>query len=222
MTHFAVAVITDGTKTVEELMLPYMENCCETPPKEYMQFFEEEECDIDPDTGKRGYWQNPNAKWDWYVVGGRWHGMIRAAKGELGEPSWCNENSEVPAGRFDVVRIKDIDHSVDQEAYDRRIAQWEYNVEGKEGDESLKLWESKDYLIRQYKNKETFAKVESMFSFRAVVTPDGEWREVRETGWWGYCDESPGEYIDWVLHFKERFIDPCDSEWVLHTLDCHI
>jgi hypothetical protein len=22
-----------------------------------------------------GYWQNPNAKWDWYEVGGRWAGF---------------------------------------------------------------------------------------------------------------------------------------------------
>lgn len=26
----------------------------------------------DEDTGKLGYWHNPNARWDWYVVGGRW------------------------------------------------------------------------------------------------------------------------------------------------------
>lgn len=43
MTHFAVAVITDGTKTVEELMLPYMESCCGEPPREYMEFFDEED-----------------------------------------------------------------------------------------------------------------------------------------------------------------------------------
>jgi hypothetical protein len=28
-------------------------------------------------TGKYGYWENPNAKWDWYQVGGRWAGMFK-------------------------------------------------------------------------------------------------------------------------------------------------
>lgn len=30
----------------------------------------------DPETGRYGYWQNPNAKWDWYVIGGRWKGYF--------------------------------------------------------------------------------------------------------------------------------------------------
>lgn len=32
---------------------------------------------IDAHTGKHGYWFNPNAKWDWYVVGGRWSGYFK-------------------------------------------------------------------------------------------------------------------------------------------------
>jgi len=32
--------------------------------------------DKDPDTGKYGYWVNPNAKWDWYELGGRWSGFF--------------------------------------------------------------------------------------------------------------------------------------------------
>jgi hypothetical protein len=30
-----------------------------------------------PGSGKFGYWHNPNAKWDWYVIGGRWSNMLR-------------------------------------------------------------------------------------------------------------------------------------------------
>jgi hypothetical protein len=32
-------------------------------------------CEKDPSTGKYGYWHNPNAKWDWYSLGGRWQGF---------------------------------------------------------------------------------------------------------------------------------------------------
>lgn len=34
----------------------------------------------DPETGKYGYWENPNAKWDWYQLGGRWSGMFKMKK----------------------------------------------------------------------------------------------------------------------------------------------
>lgn len=31
-----------------------------------------------------GYWENPNAKWDWYEVGGRWAGFFKLKKGHNG------------------------------------------------------------------------------------------------------------------------------------------
>ena len=31
----------------------------------------------DEETGKYGYWENPNAKWDWYQLGGRWTGFFK-------------------------------------------------------------------------------------------------------------------------------------------------
>lgn len=35
----------------------------------------------DPKTGKYGYWDNPNAKWDWYELGGRWTGFFKLKEG---------------------------------------------------------------------------------------------------------------------------------------------
>lgn len=43
----------------------------------------------DPEKGRFGYWENPNAKWDWYSVGGRWTGFFKlkvGAVGALGRP----------------------------------------------------------------------------------------------------------------------------------------
>ena len=34
----------------------------------------------DPETGKFGYWENPNRKWDWYQMGGRWSGYFQLKK----------------------------------------------------------------------------------------------------------------------------------------------
>lgn len=59
---------------------------------------------------------NPNKKWDWYQVGGRWTGFFRLKPntiGVLGEESllakFDPEHTPVPAGRADIVRHGDVD-----------------------------------------------------------------------------------------------------------------
>lgn len=54
MSHFSVLVLTGEGQDVEGLLLPYMENCCGEPPREYMEFFEDEECEVDEERGARG------------------------------------------------------------------------------------------------------------------------------------------------------------------------
>ncbi|WP_281657417.1 hypothetical protein [Collinsella stercoris] len=62
MSHYSVLVLSEEGQEVDALMEPYMENCCGCPSTEYMKFCEDDECDVDEATGKRGYWQSPNAK----------------------------------------------------------------------------------------------------------------------------------------------------------------
>ena len=53
----------------------------EFPVKEKYSFTEyvEEYCGYkkDPKTRRYGYWENPNRKWDWYQIGGRWNGFFK-------------------------------------------------------------------------------------------------------------------------------------------------
>lgn len=35
----------------------------------------------DPEKARYGYWHNPNGKWDWYQIGGRWAGLLRTRDG---------------------------------------------------------------------------------------------------------------------------------------------
>ena len=87
--------------------------------EEYMADY----CDYhepDPETGKYGYWQNPNATWDWYLVGGRWTGLLNL-KGPVsvlaenpggeawsGEPGLMTEPNE-SLRKADTALCKDID-----------------------------------------------------------------------------------------------------------------
>lgn len=55
--------------------------------------------------------ENPNGKWDWYQLGGRWSGFFRPKDGEvgtLGEKSLLRED-EVASGCFDAVRKNQLD-----------------------------------------------------------------------------------------------------------------
>lgn len=108
MSHFTVMVIGENP---EEQLAPFQENNMGNCPKEYLKFNDETESlqksweslseeerseyedfqafasdeGYDEHEGKFGYWENPNAKWDWYVLGGRWLGFFKMKPGHSGE-----------------------------------------------------------------------------------------------------------------------------------------
>jgi hypothetical protein len=60
--------------------------------------------------GRFGYFHNPSAKWDWYMVGGRWTGYFKlkpGATGRLGTPGVFGDPA--PAGTADSACVGDID-----------------------------------------------------------------------------------------------------------------
>jgi hypothetical protein len=55
---------------------------------------------------------NPNAKWDWYQVGGRWSDFLKlkaGAAGERGEKSLLDEDKSRKAGYADQAQVGDVD-----------------------------------------------------------------------------------------------------------------
>jgi hypothetical protein len=78
MSHYTVLVIGPD---IERQLAPFQENNMGDCPREYMEFIEDADGDVDEITGKKGYWENPNAKWDWYRIGGRWSGFFRLKHG---------------------------------------------------------------------------------------------------------------------------------------------
>lgn len=68
------------------------------------------EYEKDEETGKYGYWENPNAKWDWYKLGGRWTGFFRLKPGARGETGGAGLFGKEPEpGHADAVKKCDID-----------------------------------------------------------------------------------------------------------------
>jgi hypothetical protein len=71
-----------------------------------------------------GHWANPNSKWDWWTVGGRWSGFLRDRSGEL----------------RNYLQVKDLDLvSPRQEAAEEANHQYDLMMEGLDGEE-FEIW----------------------------------------------------------------------------------
>ncbi len=137
MSHFTVAVITPQQPSEDELaaiLQPWHEYECTDVDDEYVidvdvtddlradfeeyadegQSFEEfvpdwSSAEIRSD-GRAYRHTNPNAKWDWWKIGGRWTGLLKlkpGAQGELGTPGLFTSAAE--PGTADQARIGDVD-----------------------------------------------------------------------------------------------------------------
>lgn len=281
MSHFAVAVISDGTKEVSELLAPYQENNMEDCPKEFLAFndiegeyrdkYETEGCEFvfmpdgrrllpwdeefrvdgsvgfgtgshkvpdhleqreipyketfatfddfmrewcdeekDPVTGKYGYWENPNAKWDWWIIGGRFRASVRASNGECapypeynlgGETTW-KEATDYPPDHFDQAKLGDMIWERDEAAENRASDRWRAWVDGEEVEGVGKPWAADVPFVKRFGDRETYMLCESTMWWRAVITPDGKWHEVGKMGWFACSSESDEELVEWLRHSK--------------------
>jgi hypothetical protein len=76
--------------------------------------------------GKPGYYTNPNSKWDWYQIGGRWTGFFNAKnhnEAKQGEKSWTVKEE---VSGVDIIQKKNIDiESMKEEAKIEADKYWE-------------------------------------------------------------------------------------------------
>jgi hypothetical protein len=66
----------------------------------------------DEDTGEYGYWFNPNAKWDWWLIGGRWRNFFKVKPRAIsyhGDPGVFNRDEEAKEDFADAATKDSID-----------------------------------------------------------------------------------------------------------------
>lgn len=170
-------------------------------------------CERDPQKGRYGYWANPNAKWDYWSIGGRFHGLLKV----------CGK--EDPA-RYDQAQIKDIDFSMDQEIYDKAVRFWEVYVEKAplkpdEDSQDFNSFYSPKYFKDFYGSKEGYAEDRAYFTPWAFVTSDGRWIEKGEMGWWAAHNGTSKSFRDFLEAWKKT-LSECDPESYITIVDCHI
>lgn len=186
----------------------------EVPYKEIYQTFEQymEDCggyEFDEEMNDYGYWENLNAKWDWYEVGGRWNKCIPLKNNEK-----CN-----------IAKLKDINFGIDQKKYDEEKRFWEIIVEEQplnDGEEEPFNFYKKEYYLARYKDKNDYAIKNSVFNTFALITPDGKWYEKGKMGWFAF-DNSTQETIK---SFEDNFNEIVNKEeyqdYYFVLVDCHI
>ena len=211
MSHFTVAVIakTKDLEEMEKLLAPFQGNNMDDCPKEYLEFFEDEECEVDDETGKKGYWENPNRKWDWYQVGGRWKELLKLKDG-----SFANQ-----------AKVSDLDLSIDEESYNHASRFWEVVVENSpisplENPEDFFNLYKREYYIDQFGSKEVYALNYATFQTFAVITSEGKWFEKGEMGWWGVDSSTNDSRKEYNQIFNE--VLEANGNSFITVVDCHI
>ena len=156
---------------------------------------------------------NPDSKWDWYEVGGRWSDGIKKIDG-----SNCNS-----------CYVCDMAIGRNEDTYKKAIRFWEVVVEEKpledgEDKSNFDSWYKKEYYKERYISKEIYAdSVSKENYFYAIVTPDGEWHEPGRMGWFGVSHASYEESRKWDTNYFKDYIKPyLDHDHTITIVDCHI
>lgn len=205
-----------------------------TTVDEYLKEYCDDEWD--EEAQDYGYWENPNAKWDWYQIGGRYAGCVRVNKETAvdygyGEKSWGygNKNPYTEDGDIicvDSARVKDIIQRDEKEA-ERLKRKWELIVDNEEpqnNDEKIEkaIGFNAQYYIDLYGTKEKFIEIESQFHTYAVLTKDGKWHEAGAMGWWGISCADVDETRKFKEAYKQFVFDNAEDDDYITVVDCHI
>ena len=182
-----------------------------------------------------GYLCNPDAKWDWYQIGGRWANSLcttdRSLDYILGTESWrASTTGRAPTGEEIWVNgcyVKDLIDKPDQEGAAKARAEWKKGVK----EEPLNAEEEaivgflvykKEYYLEHFQTEENYVDYCSKFSTFAVIDEKGVWHEGGEMGWFG-CYENHDEKR-WQQECRSLIFDNLeqDTERYITIVDCHI
>ncbi|DBA34867.1 MAG: hypothetical protein HXS54_06285 [Theionarchaea archaeon] len=194
MSHFFVLVCADDESHLEKQLLPFYEYGCDSRLDKLVTPYLEFKSDDDG-----GYLYNPNAKWDWYTIGGRADNLI------------------IP-GNTALIRELDLG---DIKAQNRKYAEdiWnEYEEIFSDEREALKHSAFFEFHVRPEDTREIYIEREGGALTWAIVTRDGRWIERAEMGWWGLYSNEHEDYNE--KFWKE--LESLPKEQRIYIVDCHI
>jgi hypothetical protein len=169
---------------------------------------------------------NPNSKWDWYSIGGRWTGALILkddAEGRLGVSGVFDNQPEHDA---DISTIGDVDWvAMNKLAKEKSAKEWD-NLFKPYDNHDFCLY-NKDYVEKQkkihleiYGTKEEYVRRRGFWTTYALVTED-EWIAPGEMGWFGL---STDETIDREAYDNKfvSYLKSLPKNTAITVVDCHI
>lgn len=182
--------------------------------------------------GAFGYYHNPNAKWDWWLLGGRWQGMLTvkpeasAAHLIYGEPGVFGSSGDEykrPDSRHgcDGCRKGDLDFDWAREENIRSVqVRWDHMIaENHQDDPGRRYFEygfDKDSSL-----EDELQKAQNCHPFHTfAVLKGGVWYERGEMGWFACVinDKGRGEWCGEI----QQLWDEIPDDHVVVVVDCHI
>jgi len=167
------------------------------------------ECEDCDGTGTHMSTYNPNSQWDWWVIGGRWAGLLLGndynpyTDPKNQEKCWiCNGT-----GRRDDLLGREV-----------REKDPSYTCNGCGGKGECAKWNS-EFVVPAGGNQRMVSEIPAEVTTFAVVTPDGGWHQRGKMGWFGSVREELSDE-DWQKIYREMISNYSDCLAVV--VDCHI
>jgi len=176
------------------------------------------------------FYSNPQAKWDWWVVGGRWRSM--GDNGLFTDLSVFTETKEIPYWKeelgFKLHSIEqelDIDrNNISKEEYDKAITEYIKENEivrfyDRETNEPKEYYKTEDLLTMVTR------RVESTW---AMLFPEEGWLEASEMGWFGTSSldrlnlGETEQAMNDQLALTDNLIEKYKDTHIGLVVDCHI
>lgn len=261
MSHFTVLVPAKDQEELEKVLLPYHEYES-TGIKEYTEFVPEDMEDLrekfkeyggdltfdefipgwnGAEKNSEGVWgriTNPNRKWDWWSIGGRWSGTLMlkseaygkgengvqglfvevntdpkladsALSGEIDWQAMRREQMRKSAARYTAWKNLPDKNSVDEKVYAQALRDSGFFMVERGETDDLNTMTGVQYTAKYGREKAmTFA----------FIDLEGKWNERAHMGWFAVTwDENPEYDSVWW-----QFIRSLPADQRVYVVDCHI
>lgn len=173
---------------------------------------------------------NPDSKWDWWSLGGRWSGIIVLKDGAYGirGESGVFDNTV----GIDCAYLKDIDLEAIKEKQREEARQcWDKWIEERKEGEVLDPiayfmlygWDSipEDGVVETDTVEKFAERCADGLKACAVLDKNG-WHEASKMGWFGMDYDRTESKEEWYAKFEERFLSNPKENTIIAFVDCHI
>lgn len=195
------------------------------------------ECEDCHGTGSYLTTYNPQSKWDWWQIGGRWTGELDGdydPRQDIENQEWCNI-CDGTGNRSDMEYWAD-PANVENTRVSANLSALEVALTGKSSPPSIPAHYVRVHWCNGCSGKGMRTKwptnwteykgdikpanqIALSFTPYAIVTPDGEWVERGKMGWFGMSSNEKGD-DEWRKIYEETLEKHLDC--MAAIVDCHI